>query len=126
MLREGIQPGWAGLMLVSGGDKSPVRKVRARRFDLEIPLRYRVPGDSTWCNGVTKNISCTGVLFQSRDRAAPGTLMEITLRFPNAMLQHGAAELLCRGSVIRSERREEGGDSSIMATTSTYYRLVRP
>lgn len=43
-----------------------VDKARARRFDLQIPVRYRANGDGDWHRGTTRNISRSGVRSRGR------------------------------------------------------------
>ena len=100
-------------------------KERAQRFELRIPLRYRVSGGSQWCRGVTKNISYSGVLFRGEDLAEPGTPVEMRLVLPNEMMKQRAAEVVCRGTVTRSRRPGSNGDVPIVATKISYYRFVR-
>jgi hypothetical protein len=59
-----IQCGLIRAMLDARGDVPLAGKEAAQRFELQIPLRYRVNGDSKWRRGVTKNIGCSGVLFR--------------------------------------------------------------
>jgi len=101
-------------------------KTRAQRFELQLPLRYRTEGDGGWHTGTTRNISRSGVLFYGDDWAEPSTRLEMTLLLPRETGVDRAAEVLCRGTVTRSERRgiEEGGP--LIAIRISHYRLVRP
>jgi hypothetical protein len=40
---------------------------RATRFDLHLPLKYRLVGESGWREGTTENISRSGMLFQAEE-----------------------------------------------------------
>ena len=108
------------------GDLALAGKDRARRFELQIPLRYRVNGGSHWRRGIIKNISSSGVLFQGEDWTEPSTPVEISFVLPNKMPGEGAAEVVCRGTVMRSERSGNDADGSLFATTISSYRFVRP
>ena len=101
-------------------------KERARRFALQIPLRYRANGDSHWHRGFIKNISSSGVLFQGEDWTEPSTPVEISFVLPNKMPGEEPAEVVCRGTVTRSERFRNDVDQSLFATTISSYRFVRP
>ena len=101
-------------------------KERARRFELQIPLRYRANGDSQWHRGIMKNISSSGVLFQGEDRTGPNTPVEISFVLPKRILGEEAAEVVCRGTVTRSQPSAESDDLSLLATTISSYRFVRP
>jgi hypothetical protein len=86
-------------MLDAGGNVPLAGKERAERFELQIPLRYRVNGASKWRRGVTKSIGCSGVLFRGGDLAELGSPVEISLIVPNEMIKQRAAEVFCRGAV---------------------------
>jgi hypothetical protein len=66
------------------------------------------------------------MLFHGEDWAQPSTRIELTLLLPLQMGVAWAAEVICRGTVTRSERRgiDEGGPW--MAIRISHYRLIRP
>lgn len=39
-------------------------QARAQRFNIQVPLRYRVGGGSVWWKGTIQNISSPGLLFE--------------------------------------------------------------
>ena len=102
-----------------------VDKARARRFEMQIPLRYRVDGESHWHNGTTRNISRSGVLFQGEDWAEPHAPFEMTLLLPDEMGVDRPAEVVCRGTVMRSEWGGNDADGPLIAIKISHYRLVR-
>jgi hypothetical protein len=101
-------------------------KGRARRFDLRITLRYRENGEGQWHRGVTRNISYSGVLFQGEGWAEPQTPLELSLTLPRDVTGGWAAEVVCRGKVMRSERGGTEGGASLIASSISHYRFVRP
>jgi len=103
-----------------------VDKTRARRFELQIPLRYRVNGESDWHNGTTRNISRSGVLFQGDNWAEPRAPFEVILLLPDDLGISRAAEVVCRGTVVRSEWGGSDGGGPLIAIKISHYRLVRP
>ncbi len=54
-----IQRGLIRATLDARGDLRLAGKEGARRFELQIPLRYRVNGDSKWRRRVMKDIGCS-------------------------------------------------------------------
>src|SRR5579883_219757 len=66
-------------------------RARAKRFSLQIPLRYRINGDRAWREGQSENISSSGVWFRR------GACVEWS----------AAIEMSC---VLRVERSEGGGE----------------
>jgi hypothetical protein len=110
----------------SQGGVPLTRKVRARRFELRLPVRYRVNGDSNWSNGTIENISCSGVLFRGEAFAEADTLLELSLVLPDRLIGQRAAQVLCKATVVRSRRLGNGGSQPALAAAISNYRFVRP
>jgi len=113
-------------MSEANGGSTTIDKTRAQRFELRIPLRYRADSDGGWHSGTTRNISRSGMLFHGEYWAAPSTSLELTLLLPLQIGVDRAAEVICRGKVTRSERREIEEGGPLMAIRISHYRLVRP
>src|ERR671925_2171061 len=62
--------------------KKPTWVPRARRLKLETPVRYRVKNLATWYEGVTENLSQSGVLFHGPQRLPENTLVEMVFEMP--------------------------------------------
>jgi CheY-like chemotaxis protein len=75
---------------------------RARRFNLQLPLRYRLLGEKNWRPGTTENISRSGLLFQAQELLEPNAQLEINLVLPSEIAGLAATEVVCRGEVVRS------------------------
>ena len=74
---------------------------RAQRFNLQLPLKYRLIGERGWRRGTTENISRSGLLFQAEE-AIPATVqLEINLVLPTEIAGLAATEVVCRGEVVR-------------------------
>jgi len=99
---------------------------RAQRFGIQIHLRYRLTGDSKWWKGTTENISRSGVLFRGEEFAEPNTPLELSFVLPKEIVGVQPAEVVCRGTVIRSERPKSAGVFPALATTILHYRFIRP
>jgi PAS domain S-box-containing protein len=79
---------------------------RAQRFNLSLPLRYRLVGEQDWKKGLTENISRSGVLFRAEEVLQPNAQLEINLVLPAEIAGLSAAEVVCRGEVVRSMEPE--------------------
>ena len=75
---------------------------RARRFNLHLPLRYRLLGEKDWRPGTTENISRSGLLFAAQELLQPNAQLEINLVLPSEIAGLAATEVVCRGEVVRS------------------------
>ena len=100
-------------------------KARARRFRVQMPLRYRVNG-SAWRRGTTENISRSGVLFRAESLVEPSTALELAMALPAEVYGNGAAAVSCRGRVARTAPPADGESLPRLAATISHYRLVRP
>jgi hypothetical protein len=71
---------------------------RARRFELDVFLRYRPIGATAWQEGRTENISGSGVLFLADQVMDVDTRVEMTFALP---VTGPSGQVVCRGRVIR-------------------------
>jgi PAS domain S-box-containing protein len=79
---------------------------RAQRFNLHLPLKYRLVGERAWRDGTTENISRSGMLFRAEEMIPPSALLEINLVLPAEIAGLSAAEVVCRGEVVRAVKAE--------------------
>jgi hypothetical protein len=75
--------------------------MRAYRYPLELPLRYRSVGEKGWNEGTTANISRSGTLFRGEKMLAVDTEIEVGISL-SASTASGA-EIICRARVVRAE-----------------------
>ena len=85
----------------AGTAGSAGRGARATRFPLNLPLRYRRPGEPEWHEGLTENISRSGVLFRAHDALEPKTPVELTVLLPAGTFGAGAV-VNCGGFIVRT------------------------
>ena len=96
---------------------------RARRFNLHLPLRYRVVGEQGWLAGTTENISRSGVLFRAQELLAPSAQVEINLLLPAEIAGLAATEVVCRGEVVRTVEGEGRGVNPALAAKILQYHF---
>lgn len=75
---------------------------RAQRFNLQLPLKYRIVGESVWRKGTTENISRSGMLFRAEEMIQPNAQLEINLVLPEQIAGVSTAEVICHGEVVRT------------------------
>jgi len=90
--------------------RAKVTPFRAQRYDLHIPLKYRLVGEDQWREGTTENISRSGVLFRADEKISAKAQLEFNLMLPVGAAGPSPAEVVCRGEVVRIE--EKGGPSN--------------
>ncbi len=74
---------------------------RALRFRARLPLRYRTAREFEWHDGVTENISRSGLLFQSSSPLAPKMSVDIFLPVPGGEDEESTRRLRCHGDIVR-------------------------
>jgi hypothetical protein len=79
-----------------------VESTRAQRFLLQLPMKYRPVGQTSWREGTTENISRSGVLFRAPDLLAPNTPVEMRVALPVGPTPEQFPQVLCTGRIVRT------------------------
>ncbi len=74
---------------------------RAPRFTLQLPVHYRLTGETLWRHGTTENISRSGVLIRTDQPLEPNARLEFCVELPTNVFGMAATEVLCRGEIVR-------------------------
>ena len=82
--------------------RAKISPFRAKRFNLQLPLKYRQLGENDWRAGTTENISRSGMLFRAPESLAPNAQLEINIVLPAEIAGLASAEVVCRGEVVRT------------------------
>jgi PAS domain S-box-containing protein len=96
---------------------------RARRFNLHLPLKYRLLGEDSWRDGTTENISRSGLLFRAPETLQPKVQLEINLVLPPEIAGLPATEVVCRGEVVRAIGAESPELSPALAAKILQYHF---
>jgi PAS domain S-box-containing protein len=96
---------------------------RAKRFKLQLPLKYRPLGEDNWRAGTTENISRSGLLFRAEEMFPANVQIEINLVLPPEIAGLSAAEVVCRGEIVRTMGAESKAMSPALAAKILQYRF---
>jgi PAS domain S-box-containing protein len=96
---------------------------RAERFQLHLPLKYRQVGENDWRQGTTENISRSGMLFRAEELIPANAQLEINLVLPAEIAGLSAAEVVCRGEVVRAMKGETPTMHPALAAKILQYRF---
>jgi PAS domain S-box-containing protein len=96
---------------------------RAKRFALQLPLKYRPLGEQDWHSGTTENISRSGMLFRAEVLISPNVQLEINLVLPREIAGLSAAEVVCRGEIVRAVENSESSMSPAIAAKILQYHF---
>jgi hypothetical protein len=92
---------------------------------LQLPVHYRLTGESLWRHGTTENISRSGVLFRTDLRLEPNASLEFSVELPTDVFGMAATEILCRGEVVRQVDPPSEGTSPALAARILDYHFHR-
>jgi len=96
---------------------------RAQRFKLQLPLKYRPIGENDWRAGTTENISRSGLLFRAEEMIPESVQLEINLVLPAEIAGLSAAEVVCRGEVVRTMEAETPSMNPALAAKILQYHF---
>jgi hypothetical protein len=98
---------------------------RARRYEIGTAIRFRVRGEREWQEGLTENISVSGLLIRSARALDPRTAIEMRFFLPVELDGECAAEVFCRGFVIRSSKCRIPAGTFTIAAKIMHSRFLR-
>lgn len=98
---------------------------RATRYEIVTPLSYRLRGESAWREGLLKNFSISGMLIAAEQTLDIGTSIEMRFTLPIELKGAPAADVFCRGYVVRSTRDRTTNGTVNIAAKISYSHLLR-
>jgi hypothetical protein len=107
----------------AGRPSGKLSPFRAQRFKLQLPLKYRPIGENDWKVGTTENISRSGLLFRAEEMVPANVQLEINLVLPAEIAGLSAAEVVCRGEVVRTMEAEAPSMNPALAAKILQYHF---
>jgi len=77
---------------------------RERRLRHEVPVQFRHRGSHEWSEGVSENISRSGLLFHAASALEVGSELELMLELPQELTGEADAPVACEAVVVRVEQ----------------------
>jgi hypothetical protein len=99
--------------------------MRALRYNLQLAVRFRPTGDSSWRDGTTQNVSSSGVLFRASTLLAANTPVEVRLALPMGPAPDAFSEVICNGRIVRTVPPSPADTQTGLAVEIAEYTLVR-
>lgn len=96
---------------------------RARRFILDLPVRYRAVGEAEWHHARSENISCSGILFRAPQLIEPSTMVEVIFRLEVDVVEESSPEVYCMGEVVRKVSPHAGDPMPGLAVRINDYQF---
>ena len=108
------------------GRRQPTWTPRARRVKLNVPIRYRGKNLSTWYEGITQNISQSGVMFHGPQHLPVNALIEFIFEMPEEISGQPDKTVLCQGRMVRVKDAVENTEDAFgLAATILDYKFLR-
>lgn len=101
----------------------PKVKPRAQRFPIQAPIRYRESGESSWSDGITINISSSGVLFWAEKSLQRKTPIEMQIIFPLEVTGGNPVNITCSGRVVRALSVPPPDTRNAVAAAILHFRM---
>ena len=97
--------------------------MRASRFALRLPVRYRLAGDPRWHQGLTENISYSGVLFRAEGLIDVDTPIELRVALSADTPERPHPEVVCHARIIRTMPPTQADQRPALAVSIEQYEL---
>jgi hypothetical protein len=78
---------------------------RSKRYVICAPLRYRIRGERVWHSGVCRDMSASGILFESSAALGPGAQFEMHLTLAQTFGERKETSIRFHGTILRSPER---------------------
>ena len=98
---------------------------RAQRYPLSLAVCYREQGSADWHAGTTQNLSESGILLLAGRATQENAAIEMRIQLPVTGRSQSGAEVVCRGTVVRTISSTGPGVMPAMAVALSDYRFVR-
>ena len=96
---------------------------RAPRYPIHAPVFCRVTGEPDWHEGVTVNISRTGIFFRIDSGLPPSARIEIRVVLSGEVAGESLASVLCMGTVLRRDFSDLSDGRIGIAASISHYRF---
>ena len=100
---------------------------RERRLRHRVAVLFCIPGGNQWLEGVTENISRSGLLFRSSSPLEVGSSLELIFEMPHEVTGDDDARVVCEGSLLRVEAvpptRKNQQPSFLLACSIAQYKF---
>jgi hypothetical protein len=111
---------------IESADRQPSEKRAARRFRMKLPVVVRsYDGMPSNLNGLTQDISESGVLFFIATEPRQHAPIEFVVELPSEVTLTDAMRATCKGRVVRVIRDELSEGYGVAATIEGFTSFIR-
>ncbi len=103
---------------------------RDRRLRHRVAVQFRISTNYVWTDGMTENISRTGMLFRSPKAIEVGSAIELDFEMPQEITGEANSRVMCEGKVVRVEavplNRTNKQPAFLVACSIKQYNFLPP
>lgn len=85
------------------------------RVPAKVPVSIKAVGGTLGTSGETRDLSMSGIFLYTNSEISEGSELEMLLILPPELTQGEKRWVNCQASVLRVEKRSEGGDFGVAA-----------
>jgi hypothetical protein len=97
---------------------------RSDRISANIPINFRRTDDFAWMPGRIKNVSRSGVLFETSQPVPMKTRVEMQFVAPHELGREAGELISCQGKVVRTLSPPDRGMRPLLAAEFTSYHVA--
>lgn len=105
------------------GEPNRIERRSGQRFEYQLPVQLRVPGEGRSGAGFTQDLSSRGALLWTDFLLLEGMMIEMTLTMPSEITLGENMSICCRARVLRRQSRREG-DRPAVALRIEHYEYL--
>lgn len=95
---------------------------RAERFACECLLSFRPMGQLDWAQGMTVNISPSGILFRSNLQVEVNKILQLMYALPSQVPGKSGDVVSCKGKIVRTSPPTENDRQTQMGAMIMDYQ----
>lgn len=101
------------------------RPRKAIRFDIDLPVRFRLLGEKVWREGEVYKVSSTEILFGVEGIIEPGKRIDIQLVLPGTRKGYPGGTIVSRATIAECSPSGSGMDRAKISASMENPRLLR-
>jgi hypothetical protein len=100
-----------------------IERRSGQRFEYQLPVQLRVPGEGRCGAGFTQDLSSRGALLWTDFPLLEGMTIEMTLTMPSEITLGESMSVCCRARVLRRESKRDGDKPAVAVRIEQYEYL---
>jgi hypothetical protein len=108
---------------MTSGEQNRIERRCGQRFEYQLPVLLRVPGEGRGGAGFTQDLSSRGALLWTDFPLREGMMIAMTLTMPSEITLGENMSVCCRARVLRRESQRAGDKPAVAVRIEQYEYL---